>query len=175
MEHEIWHAVPGYEGHYEVSTCGRVRSLNRVGRTGRNLRGKVLRQRTDVRGYQHVNLWLDGVMTTHRIHRIVLTTFVGPAPEGTEGCHNDSDPANNSLENLRWDSHIENIRDKAPDEVRAGSWRASQGICMRGHQMKAVKGRYDCRPCRNERVAAKKAGRTFDLRRADARAQMEKS
>lgn len=46
------------------------------------------------------------------IHRLVLETFRGPCPEGLEGCHNDGDPFNNSLSNLRWDTQKSNMTDR---------------------------------------------------------------
>lgn len=52
-----------------------------------------------------------------RVHRLVLEAFVGPAPAGTEGCHNDGNPQNNALSNLRWDTHAENML----DQVRHGT------------------------------------------------------
>lgn len=56
-------------------------------------------------------------MLVHRgrgvcVHRVVLEAFVGPAPEGMEACHNDGDPANNALSNLRWDTHAANNDDR---------------------------------------------------------------
>ena len=47
-----------------------------------------------------------------RVHRLVLEAFVGPCPEGHEGCHNDGNPLNNRLSNLRWDTPSANNRDK---------------------------------------------------------------
>lgn len=46
------------------------------------------------------------------VHRLVLEAFVGPCPFGMEGCHNDGDPTNNNLVNLRWDTHKNNEKDK---------------------------------------------------------------
>ena len=46
-----------------------------------------------------------------RVHQLVLCAFVGPCPKGLEGCHNDGDPTNNCVSNLRWDSHIGNLAD----------------------------------------------------------------
>jgi hypothetical protein len=46
-----------------------------------------------------------------RVHHLVLCAFVGPCPKGQEGCHNDGDPTNNRVTNLRWDSHIGNLAD----------------------------------------------------------------
>jgi hypothetical protein len=45
-------------------------------------------------------------------HRLVLLAFVGPCPEGLEGCHNDGDPSNNRLDNLRWDTRESNMADQ---------------------------------------------------------------
>lgn len=46
-----------------------------------------------------------------RVHRIVLETFVGPCPDGMEGCHNDGNPINNRVDNLRWDTRASNRAD----------------------------------------------------------------
>lgn len=58
---------------------------------------------------------------THRqtyVHRLVLEAFVGPCPPGMECCHNDGDPSNNALANLRWDTSASNNADK----IRHGTW-----------------------------------------------------
>lgn len=52
-----------------------------------------------------------GEKEENKLHRIVLETFIGNAPEGMEGCHNDGNPLNNNISNLRWDTHANNIRD----------------------------------------------------------------
>ncbi len=65
-------------------------------------------------GHLYVNLVsLDRqIGWPHFIHRLVLEAFVGPCPPGMEACHfPDRDPANNRLENLRWDTHAENMKD----------------------------------------------------------------
>jgi DNA-binding CsgD family transcriptional regulator len=61
----------------------------------------------------------DGTGATRPIHRLVLEAFVGPRPEGTECCHNDGNPANNRLENLRWDTHRANMQDTIKHGTRA--------------------------------------------------------
>ncbi len=64
-------------------------------------------------GHQRVTLCAGGKKINVFVHKIVLETFVGPCPDGMEGCHSpDRDPSNNRLENLRWDTHAENIEDK---------------------------------------------------------------
>jgi hypothetical protein len=59
-----------------------------------------------------------GKKTSHYVHRLVLQAFVGPNPEGTVCCHNDGDPSNNRLNNLRWDTYRANEQDK----LRHGTW-----------------------------------------------------
>lgn len=107
---ETWKAVPGYEGLYEVSDLGRVRSLDRIKRNGRRARGKILATPLS-EGYPCCNLCLDGKQILHRVHRLVTITFIGPAPDDADTVnHKDFDRTNNRLENLEWLSHGENLR-----------------------------------------------------------------
>ncbi len=107
---EKWKVVPGFPD-YEVSTLGRLRSIRR--RRGVKLRvakGWVVRKP----GYPmaiKVGLRRDGRTFEFRLHRLILMTFVGPCPKGMEACHNDGNPLNNRLENLRWDTHSANMQD----------------------------------------------------------------
>lgn len=100
---ENWLEVPGYSGVYEVSDQGRVRS-NRSGEP------VILRLSPSSDGHLRVRLGA-GRENRHSVHRLVLFTFRGEAPPGTEGCHNDGDPSNNRLENLRWDTRSNNAKD----------------------------------------------------------------
>ncbi|MGX9346643.1 NUMOD4 motif-containing HNH endonuclease [Microbacterium sp. KNMS] len=173
MNQELWRAIPGYEGLYEVSSAGEVRSLDRVRASdGALIRGRVLSQ-GQYGGYRQVNLSRGGVVTKHRIHSLVLSTFVGPRPHGAEGCHNDGDPSNNRLENLRWGSRSAN----AIDSVRHGTHgRIQRTHCPRGHRLEVPnlvstflkQGRRNCRSCAAERNRARRAGEPFSQDRADA-------
>lgn len=105
--HENWRPVVGFP-QYAVSDQGRVRSWTERGG------GKLLAQRArrnhlgKITDYQ-VSLGRGGY--SKRIHRLVLEAFIGPCPGGMEACHNDGDPANNRLGNLRWDTHKSNMSD----------------------------------------------------------------
>jgi len=55
---------------------------------------------------------IDGQIKSFKIHRLVLQAYVGPCPEGLECCHNDGNASNNKLENLRWDTHKNNVEDQ---------------------------------------------------------------
>lgn len=131
---ERWLPVQGFPG-YEVSDSGRVRSVDRVDSIGRLIRGRLLSDRTRDRGGHHlVTVSVDGVRSTLQIHSLVLAAFVGPRPPGMEGCHDDGDPDNNALTNLRWDTHSSNMRDK----VKHGTHNmARRSHCPRGHELKA--------------------------------------
>jgi len=128
---EQWLPIPGLEGKYEASDTGLVRSLDRriecAGRGSRNMRGRVLSQHIGTHGYMAVSLGGK----TRTVHRVILETFVGPCPDGMEGCHNDGDRYNNNVSNLRWDTRYENCQDIR----RAGThWQTRKTTCPRGHQ-----------------------------------------
>lgn len=102
MINETWKPIAGFEGRYEVSDLGRVRSLDRVGeRNGRPARfkGRVLKPGLDGDGYQHVSL---GAGNIRKIHRLVAQAFK-PNPDNLpEVDHEDTDKLNCGAANLRW-------------------------------------------------------------------------
>ena len=112
---EQWRAVPGYEGFYEVSDHGRVRSLDRtvVTKAGWAQRclGKVLSPAINKLGYQHVNLSKENKQRSQNVHALVAEAFLGPRPEGYDVCHNDGNPKNNHVDNLRYDTRARNMAD----------------------------------------------------------------
>lgn len=157
---ENWKPVPGYEGVYEVSDLGRVRSLDRLDAAGRPRRGQPRSSTADGGGYLQVSLWRDGSERRVSVHRLVLVAFVGPAPKGMEACHNDGDSTNNTLANLRWDTRSANSLDR----VRHGTHpEARKTHCPAGHPYDEAntyldpRARRQCRPCRQ---AADRAYRT---------------
>lgn len=109
---ETWAPIPSHPG-YEASDLGRIRSVPRTIVRGDGVRqrrtGKVLRPSSDNSGHLYVVLPDRRV---HKVHRLVLEAFIGPAPEGMEGCHENGDPADNLLGNLRWDTHSSNMFDR---------------------------------------------------------------
>jgi hypothetical protein len=157
---ESWRPIPGYKDAYEVSDLGRVRSLDRVvvRSDGRRYRyaGKIL-QLNPVNGYALVHLGSQS--GTKKVHQLVALTFVGPCPaEGMEVCHSNGDSADNRVENLRWDTHGNNLCDK----TRHGTdIHAARTHCPRGHRLTSpnIVWRSDrpahhreCRSCNNARA-----------------------
>lgn len=128
---ERWAVVVG-NPKYEVSTCGRLRSVPRrvvAGHGWRDIAAAILSPRADDAGYiVYVLVDADGKPVRVYLHRLVLEAFVGPCPDDMEARHfPDGDPANNHLDNLSWATHAENIADRkthgtSPDGER--SWTA---------------------------------------------------
>jgi hypothetical protein len=102
---ERWRDVRGYEGYYQVSSLGRVRSTDRTTNSPQGTRSRKGRILTAVcAGSRHarVNLSKDGKVRNVYVCQLVLSAFVGPAPAGSACCHKDGDPSNNVLSNLCW-------------------------------------------------------------------------
>ena len=114
---EKWKDIPGYEGLYQISSWVRVWSVPRIvdgtrngKRTRIKVKGRFLRAANSC-GRMVVNLSKNNKPHMFSVHVLVLTVFIGPCPEGMEGCHEDGDFTNNRVDNLRWDTHQENQRD----------------------------------------------------------------
>lgn len=112
---EIWLPVNGHEGAYEVSSLGRVRSLDRqVAYEGkystwyRTQRGRVLAQNLINSGYLVVHLYKSKRRTIGLVHRLVAEAFHGLAADGMEVNHRDFNTLNNRCENLHWCTPKEN-------------------------------------------------------------------
>ena len=113
---ENWRPAIGFEGLYEVSDLGRVRSIARSvpridGRFYR-VKSRVLKPARRVAGYLHVVIRKDNKPYTRTVHRLVMEAFVGPRPYGMECCHCNGIPHDNRLENLRWDTPLSNGVDR---------------------------------------------------------------
>lgn len=120
---ERWLPVVGWDGLYEVSDQGRVLSV----RTGLM---KSLAVHT-ISGYHMVTLKSNGRRKTYHVHRLVLDAFVGPLPDGLVSCHNNGDPQDNRLANLRYDTPSANNFDK----VRHGKdHNTNKTHCPAGHE-----------------------------------------
>jgi hypothetical protein len=101
-EAEIWKPYPLCEL-YEISTLGRARSVRS---------GKVLKLAKTEAGRPFFGLCVDGKQKPCYLHRAVLLTFVGEPPVGHEACHENGNPSDNRLVNLRWDTRRANALDK---------------------------------------------------------------
>lgn len=116
---EQWRPVVGYEGLYEVSDLGRVRSLDRFVSHrygGQQLkRGKVLAPCCHRHGYPKVGLWKNGAQKVPCVHVLVAAAFLGPCPAGMEVLHGKNGCKDCHLSNLRYGTHKQNGQDMLRD------------------------------------------------------------
>jgi hypothetical protein len=101
---EQWKNVIQFEGIYEVSDHGNIRSI----KSGKLK--KITIDKTTKRPF--LNLWKNNKQFVVRVHKLVMEAFVGKRPESMECCHNDGNAFNNHLSNLRWDTPKNNHADK---------------------------------------------------------------
>jgi len=97
----IWKDIEGYDGYYQVSDLGQVKSLW----FGKE---RILKQGIDSNGYPNVTLCKDDKRKTRRVHQLVTEAFIGPRPDGYDTCHEDDVKANNVLSNLSYGTKSEN-------------------------------------------------------------------
>jgi hypothetical protein len=126
---EEWKDIAGYEGLYQVSNLGRVKTLERV-RVGTNpyetgytrcYKEKVLKPLTGRNNYFAVNLYNDGFSKTYDIHKLVASAFIPPVENKPEIDHINRDCYDNRLENLRWATRSEqNINRNVPLPKKSG-------------------------------------------------------
>lgn len=147
---ETWLPVVGYEGSYEVSSLGAVRSIDRIDNRGSRALGRRLRPDATASGHLRVTLSRDGKTRRFFVHRLVLWAFVGCTPPGMEACHNDGDPTNNAVSNLRWDTKSANAQDR---RRHGRDHHARQTHCPQGHEYSPsnvylnARGWRHCRTC----------------------------
>lgn len=166
---EQWLPVVGYANTHEVSDHGRVRSVTRRVPSGRGQTriapGRLLTIYMNDR-YPKINLKVGGAQRMTYVHRLVAAAFIGPCPDGMEVCHNNGDPFDNRVNNLRYDTHLSNCADRSRD--LAPRLRRNQGECFHGHAYEpgsfyiSAEGRTVCRLCdrargRRRRVARREA------------------
>lgn len=119
MNHEIWRDVPGFEGKYQVSNLGRVKSLDRIDSIGRRRTGVLLKPWKERNGYRLVSIMSGDKQRRYYVHRLVAETFIGPLPDGYEVNHKDEDKTNNTAGNLEYLTHKDNINYGTANERRS--------------------------------------------------------
>lgn len=116
MRDEEWRPIPGFEGYYDASSLGRIRSLpRRAKRRNRVYGGQVLRPVLAGNGYYGVKLSVDNTKRTYMVHELVCAAFHGAKPSPGRTCevrHLDGNPLNCRADNLCWGTHSENELDK---------------------------------------------------------------
>ena len=133
---ESWKPIPEWEGYYEVSDRGRIRSVDRLvkhrGTSLRQERGRIMSQHSNEYGYFYTMASRNGQTKRIWVHRAVLEAFVSSRPEGMVTMHLNNDPADNHVKNLQWGTQAENIR-QCVEEGRQANLRKTR--CRRGHPL----------------------------------------
>lgn len=116
---EIWKDIVEYEGLYQISNFGIIKSLKR-----NTTNGGILKLYKHSNGYLGGVLFKNGIRKDFLVHRLVLETFIGSCPPGMESCHNNGLRDNNKLTNLRYDTRKNNCEDRR----KHGNERNQNGI-----------------------------------------------
>jgi hypothetical protein len=135
---ECWKSAVGYEGFYDVSSEGRIRSLrfsNGTTKSRPRPSPKLMSIRPNSDGYLIVDLSKSGVCLTQHVHILVLRAFVGERPSGLQGAHVDGNPANAKVGNLIWATQSEN---EAHKKIHGTSLLGRKRPCRSNHVTKAV-------------------------------------
>lgn len=111
---EIWKDIPGYEGIYQVSNFGQVRSCERIRQNGRKFKAHLKALCRQYKGYLRVQLTRNGKSRSWFVHRLVLETFMGPMPSGKVVNHKNG---------VRHDNHLSNLEYVTPHENSLHAYR----------------------------------------------------
>jgi len=109
MSEPDWVPVTGYEGVYEVSSAGEIRSLTRLDSIGRTIAGQLMKQVVNEDGYHQIVLSKDGQQKTFKVHRVVAQAFIPNPEDKPEVNHIDEVKSNNTVNNLEWNTRKENV------------------------------------------------------------------
>lgn len=109
---EIFKAIEGFEGLYEISNMGRVKSCKRIIKSSKGYRKTkecIISQKDDTNGYLIVNLWKDNKQYHFKVHRLVAKAFIQNPNSFRDVNHLDENKHNNKVSNLEWVSHKDNL------------------------------------------------------------------
>lgn len=144
MEKEQWKPIEEFNGHYEVSNFGRVRSMKKY----RGLTCRIMPQTKQHHGYHAVMLWMNNKAYCRKVHRLVAQAFIENNNGLLEVNHKDGNHDNNAVSNLEWITHKANVQHsydigiKQPhrwtDEERKQISERNKTLCRRQHKNPAM-------------------------------------
>lgn len=118
-ELEFWKDIDGYEGLYQISSHGRVKSVNRITSNGRNIKERILKFEIDKGGYLRLNLSKNGKREKFKAHRLVALHFIPNPEKKPEVNHTKGDKFNNYYKDLEWHTRQENIEHSFEEKLHS--------------------------------------------------------
>lgn len=169
---ELWRVIPGWEGSFEVSSWGRVRSLQRYAKTRKGfyrVKPRFMKIRIYPGRYPTVSLGdLRRGYFSYAVHRLELGAFVGLCPLGREACHVDDIKSNNLINNLYWGTKEENTADRLRNGKDSAGVRNGYSI-LTDSDVISIRGLYAIGG-----TSYRKLARTFGLKSAQSIANVVK-
>lgn len=107
MLDEVWKDIAGFEGFYQCSSYGRIRSVDHP---DRRTKARILKQGISDKGYSLIGFWMNKKVNTKRVHRVIAMTFIPNPKNFKEVNHIDGNKLNNSVDNLEWTTRSENVK-----------------------------------------------------------------
>lgn len=164
---EFWKQIPGYEGFYEASNKGNLRSVDREftrsNGTPFSLKGKLLNHWLNpVDGHPMCVLSRKGERRYFYVHTLVALAFFGEKEEGQEVRHLNDNPTDNRVENLEYGTRSDNLYDRVRNGIH---FQANKTLCKRGHSLSGKnlkieqRAKGQARRCVSCNVANKRASR----------------
>jgi hypothetical protein len=112
---EIWKNIAGYHNLYMISNKGKIK---RLAGSLRCKTDRILKLNKHRDGHLLIKVCKNGKYESFFVHRLVLETFISPCPPGMECRHLDGNPENNKLNNLKWGTRSENVKDSIKHKTR---------------------------------------------------------
>lgn len=164
MIKEIWRDIPEYEGIYQASSFGRIRSMDRLDGRNHRIKGTIMSPSLNRHGYWGIHLFKGGVGKSFMLHRLIAFTFLGEC-QHLDVNHKDGNKSNNSVENLEWCTRAENLQHSYKVLGRAGVNKGRYGSLNKLSKpinMYDINGNYlKTFPCANE------ASRIMNIQQSD--------
>lgn len=142
---EVWLDIPDYEGFYQASSFGRIKSVDRMilCKDGKNklIKGTILAPSQTKHGYFALALCRNGVAQTHTVHKLVSRTFLGLRPSQMQVNHLDGDKLNNAVSNLEYCTPSENTRHAFETGLNLSKGEANPSAKLKADDIKSITAR----------------------------------